>query len=316
MNAPQLTERYIQEVVRRIPADQRADVADELRATIADTIEARDEETPEAAERAVLTEMGDPIRLAARYADRPLALIGPELYPAYIRLLVVLLTTVLPIAVLATVVIDALDGDNSVGSLIGAAIGGGLTIGAQMFAWLTVVFVIIDRVRRSDATAKAIEWTPDLLPALRPAPDKGGPAAYASVVWYAALIVAAVWQHVAAPYRLDDGSNVEVLNPALWSNWIWPILTGLAGMAALEIVRIVRRGWTFGLVVAYTVADLVFALPLAWIFYDKQILNPAFLADFNGGWTTPDAFYSGAAIVVIAISATEAYKRFKRLSKV
>ncbi|GIG64050.1 permease prefix domain 1-containing protein [Phytomonospora endophytica] len=317
MTAPNtLTERYVQEVVRRIPADQRTDVADELRATIADTAEAREDETPEAAERAVITEMGDPIRLAAKYADRPLALIGPDLYPAYIRLLVVLMSTVLPIAVLAVVVIDALDGDNSVGSLIGAAIGGVLTIGGQMFAWLTVIFALIDRMRRTDAAAKSLVWTPDMLPALRRAPDKGGLAAYASVVWYASLIAAIVWQHAAAPYRLDDGSQVEVLNPALWSNWIWPIIGGLAVMAALEIVRIVRRGWTLALVIAYTVADLVFALPLAWIFYDRQILNPEFLADFNGEWTTPAAFYSGAAIVVIAVSVTEAYKRFRMLSKV
>ena len=37
MNDNTLTDRYVHEVVRRIPANQRDDVADELRATITDT---------------------------------------------------------------------------------------------------------------------------------------------------------------------------------------------------------------------------------------------------------------------------------------
>ncbi|MFC9686866.1 HAAS signaling domain-containing protein [Streptomyces sp. NPDC056948] len=105
-----LTDRYVAEVVRRIPADQRGDVADELHATIADTVEARGQADSEAAEREVLTEMGDPIRLAAQYADRPLALIGPGFYPTYIRLLTVLLSTVLPVVTAVSAVLDVLDG--------------------------------------------------------------------------------------------------------------------------------------------------------------------------------------------------------------
>ncbi|MFJ1679629.1 hypothetical protein ACIODT_32540 [Streptomyces sp. NPDC088251] len=136
-----LTDRYVVEVVRRIPTDQRGDVADELRATIADTVEARGPADPATAERGVLTEMGDPIRLAARYAGRPLALIGPELYPTYVRLLTVLLSTVLPVVTAMSAVLDVLDGQG-VGEVIGGAVGAVLTVGAQMIAWLTVVFAL------------------------------------------------------------------------------------------------------------------------------------------------------------------------------
>jgi len=309
-----LTERYIQEVVRRIPADQRDDVADELRATIADTVEARG---GEAAERAVITEMGDPIRLAAQYRDRPLALIGPDFYPAYIRLLKMLMTVVLPIVVVVVVAVDAFD-DNNIGHLIGTGIGAVLSVGAQMFAWLTVVFALLDRVKRHEDVRKSVEWTPDTLPPVRK-PDKGGPAAFAAIVWYAFLAGAIVWQHLAEPWRPEfDGltydGGVEVLNPSLWSNWIWPILAGLAAMAVLEGIRIGQRGWTMGLVIAYAVAEAVFALPLAALFYNQRILNPSFLSDINRDWTTPDAFYTVAAVIVIAISVTETYKRFKAVA--
>ena len=32
----------------------------------------------------------------------------------------------------------------------------------------------------------------------------------------------------------------DVLDPALWSGWIWPILAGLAGLAVLDVVRATR----------------------------------------------------------------------------
>src|SRR5690606_7305232 len=77
-----LTDRYVYAVIRSLPESQRADIERELRASIADAIETRIEagEAPEAAERATLTELGDPMRLAGEYADRPSWLIGPKYF--------------------------------------------------------------------------------------------------------------------------------------------------------------------------------------------------------------------------------------------
>lgn len=311
MSTETLTDRYVHEVVRRIPADQREDVANELRGTIADTVEARDPADPDGAERAVLTEMGDPIRLAARYAGRPLALIGPEFYPAYIRLLVVLLSTVLPVVTALVVVLDVLD-NNDIGSAIGAGIGTVLTVGGQMIAWLTVVFAALDRIRaRGDVAIATDRWTPDSLPKHRP-PDRKGVHACAALVWDVLLIGLIVWQHTAQPYRAGGtGERLAVLDPALWSGWIWPILLGLAGSALFELLRVVGRGWTVPLATGYAVAQAVFALPLAWILYQEKFFNPDFLALVNGAWTAPDALYSVAALGVLAVSAFEAVKRFR-----
>lgn len=307
MSGNTLTDRYVHEVVRRIPADQRSDVADELRTTIADTADARDPADPEAAERAVLLEMGDPIRLAAKYADRPLALIGPDLYPAYIRLLKLLLTTVLPAVVAVLVVIEVLD-TNDVGAAIGSAIGGVLTVGAQMIAWLTVVFALIDRSSHREL-AMVDQWTPDDLPELRQT-DKRDSGAALSVAWNALVIALIVWQHTAEPYRA--GSNrIEVLDPALWSGWIWPILAGLAAVATLDVIRFATRSWTTVHAALHAVAQLVYALPLAWIVWQQEFFNPAFLADFNGDWTTPDAVYTGAAVIVLLVAGSEIVGRFR-----
>jgi len=95
-----LTDRYVSAALRSIPEQKRADIDRELRASIDDAIDTRVDagEPQKEAEYAVLTDFGDPARLAAGYADRPLYLIGPALFLDWWRLLKVLLAIVVPIA--------------------------------------------------------------------------------------------------------------------------------------------------------------------------------------------------------------------------
>ena len=85
-----LTDRYVTATVRGLDDDQRAEVERELRTTIEDMIDGRLEAGAASraeAERAVLAELGDPVRLAAGYSGRPLYLIGPSVYPQWRRTL-------------------------------------------------------------------------------------------------------------------------------------------------------------------------------------------------------------------------------------
>lgn len=96
-----VTERYVAATARHVEESQRADLEQELRATIEDMIGGRLQAgTPDrdTAEREVLVELGDPIRLAASYSGRPLHLLGPAVYPAWRRLVILLLATVVPLA--------------------------------------------------------------------------------------------------------------------------------------------------------------------------------------------------------------------------
>src|SRR5690606_8110198 len=77
-----------------------------------DAVDARTEqgEPLEAAERAVLSELGDPSILAAGYADRPLHLIGPKYFLTWWRLLKVLVAIVPACAFGGVVIAQALAG--------------------------------------------------------------------------------------------------------------------------------------------------------------------------------------------------------------
>jgi hypothetical protein len=302
-----LTERYVQEVVRRIPAASREDVGRELRATIADTLEARDEPDRTAAERAVLAEMGDPIRLAARYADRPLALIGPDLYPTYVRVLTMLLATVLPVVVVVSMVADLLE-HNDLGGAIGSGIGSVITVGAQIFAWLTLAFFLLSRYQHREDRAGTTTWTPD---ALRPARriDRSAAAPIVSAAWHAVLAGLLVWQQLAQPYRAANGDRLPVLDPTLWSGLAWSILLALLALVALDLHRAFGRVPDTPWVVGYLVAEAAFTLPLAWAVRDRAIFDPRFLDEVNGDWTVPAAWYTGAALIILAIGAAGVVKR-------
>ena len=98
-----LTDRYVWAAARTLPEAQRAEFERELRERIGDATDALVEtgRAPADAERMALVELGDPAALAASYVDRPLQLIGPRYYLTWWRLLKLLYSVVLPIAVAA-----------------------------------------------------------------------------------------------------------------------------------------------------------------------------------------------------------------------
>jgi hypothetical protein len=152
-----LTDRYVDAILRRLPERQRPDIEKELRASIADAVDDRlDAGTdPAEAERAALTELGDPARLAAGYADRPLHLIGPAFYLDYMRALTALLAIVVPTVAAAVGLVQIVRGD-TVGRVIGESIGAAMTTAVHIAVWTTLAFAIIDRTPALRLTANRL----------------------------------------------------------------------------------------------------------------------------------------------------------------
>ena len=143
-----LTDRYVHAVLRHVPSNDRAELEREIRALIADTIEAKTDADPtldaDAAERAALTELGEPVALAGRYTGRANYLLGPEVYPVWRRMVTVLLGVLIP-----TLGIVVLTANLLAGSTPGTAIGAGITTifnaAVQTLFWFTLVFALIER---------------------------------------------------------------------------------------------------------------------------------------------------------------------------
>ena len=305
--ADTLTDRYIWAVLKSLPEAKRADIDRELRGSIADDIDARVAagETPDAAERAVLTGLGEPMRLAAGYAGRPLALIGPALYVDYVRLLKLLLVIVVPIVAITTFVINALTGEDP-GGLIGGTIGIVISVGVHLCFWVTLVFVLVERTgaaKTSGLTSNA-PFDPDDLPVVSTGTTGGRSELIASLAFSLLVPIALVWQQISSNFKDADGTPIPVINPDLWSFWL-PYLIALAVLTAMFAVVLYRVGrWTWPLVVVNAVITVATIGPIVWLVATGVALNEEYLdrlgwADFVAAGS-PGATITSIALVAIA----------------
>ncbi|TYL49664.1 hypothetical protein FXB39_11820 [Nocardioides sp. BGMRC 2183] len=300
-----LTERYVHAATRRLPDDQRDDVAEELRGSIADRLEAMAHERPDLdpaeRERAALTELGDPDRLAAGFTGRGLYLIGPELYPAFQRTLIRIVAVAVPAVILVVGAIDAIDGD-AIGAVVGGAIWAGFTALVQICFWLTLTFVLIERAAPGhDALRDSLEvrWTPDQLPQLPAHPGRLRDAA-ASLAFLAFMAALLVWQQFRSPIDGTDGEALPILDPDLWSLWLPLLLALMAAEAVFEVVKYRTGGWTVPLAAANTALSLAFAGILIHLSRADELLNPAMVAAVQQDWS---GFDPGVTNTIVAISA-------------
>lgn len=167
----ELLERYVHEIGSRLPSGERKDVMDELQSLLSETIEERSHApgvtlgTPLVVE--MLTEFGSPDEVAARYRGGPQYLIGPGLYPAFIKTLKLIFL----IAGIITLVLATL----STLSLTRAGVSSAdISVLARWldvfwsFAWSSfgiavVVFALIERAGGA-GPSRSINWDPLQLP--------------------------------------------------------------------------------------------------------------------------------------------------------
>lgn len=267
-----LTDRYIDAVVRHLPERQRHDITLELAAAIADQHDARVDagEPADAAEIAVLTVFGDPDRLAAQYADRPLHLIGPRYYLDWKRVLVLLLWIAPACAGVGVAIATAVDGA-TIGGVIGAMIPAVLGVIVHVCFWVTLVFFILERTGHE--TMDPAPWTPDRLPEVRGSGATRGDLV-ASIVWLAVLAAAIVWDLRGGLVYLQ-GAWMSFLNPSLWPVGAI-VLFALIAAEVVVAVSVYRRGrWTLTLASLNAGLAAISAAVLLWMQATGSLVNPA-----------------------------------------
>jgi len=291
----QLSERYLTAAIRGIPEAERADVERELRSSIADALEDRLSagEDRLAAEKAVLEGLGDPVRLAAGIAGRPLYLIGPDLFVEYRRLLFMLLSIVVPIVAVVLAAVDLAGGDGFAGA-IAAGISGGVNAAIQTFFWVTVVFVLVERVdaareARDEIAGASGRWTVDRLPALQPSRVTAGETV-GEIVTTLISVGGILFLSGAAWFADASGDVIPVFNPAVWSLWMPILIAVLVSIAGLHVVIFLAGRWTMPLAFAHAALQLAFSVPVVALALTGSLINPKFadavrwppLADGNG----------------------------------
>lgn len=307
-----LTDRYVAAVVGLIPNDQAADTETELRAAIDDAVEGRVDagEDRDSAERAVLTELGDPARLAAEYADRPLWLLGPPYYLAWRQTMRTLLAIIPAIAAVVPTVIRLATGEG----VLDAVFGGlwiAIIAALNVALWTTVGFVIAER--SGDSTIADMEpflWTVDRLPQGTSTTSTFTRLATFFAVAINLVLIGMVWSVSAIAY---DGTRI--LEADAW-RIAAPVLIGLLAVSiVLRLLRYRTGRWTTPLATATGVLNAGFAGWWWWALWNLRLLDPAFVARINDElWPGSETWLLVSArvvaLVVLAVYAWDTISAF------
>ncbi|MED3997214.1 hypothetical protein P4647_21670 [Peribacillus frigoritolerans] len=324
----ELIELYIQEVTRRLPEKNRADIALELQSTIEDMLP--DDHTEQDV-KAVLLKLGDPVTLASGYRDRPMHLIGPRYYDVYISLL----KMILPIA--AVISLIALVGDNpfrdtgntvmeAILKIIGKGISSIISTGIQVFFWLTLSFAILERLDtskdQSPVTKDLKPWTPENL---KDIPNISKKKAVPMIEVFASLlglsVFAALYFNAAnllGVYEKRNGSlifvtpsfNQDVLN----SYWLLVSCVIIIGVL-LTIYKLFLARWTLKLAFFHAIYQLLYTLAFIIIISNPDLLNPEFLAYQRTLFSIDEwksSIYWGLILISIIFAAYDTYQGFRK----
>ncbi len=144
-----LIERYVYDVSRRLPRRLRSDVEKELRSTLYDTLDATDAgdraESAQSDDRVVevLRSFGPPAQLAASYRSGPSFLVGPELYPAFLKTMKIVVLVIVGLAA-ASVIAGSIGEPNPIFEIAkGLVFSNFIGNIIHTLGWVVLVFWII-----------------------------------------------------------------------------------------------------------------------------------------------------------------------------
>ncbi|MDD5018752.1 MAG: hypothetical protein PHO15_11730, partial [Eubacteriales bacterium] len=165
-HAADIIDRYVYDVTRRLKPAQRDDIEKELRTLIDDMLADRTGGVAPAINdvEAVLRELGRPSELAAKYRGEKRYLIGPESFGLYTFVLKIVLAAAAFGIALALIIGYVVTPPQNAFEAIGQFFMSVLSALVQAFAWITIVFALIERYAKKDAMKKEWEWNPGDLP--------------------------------------------------------------------------------------------------------------------------------------------------------
>jgi hypothetical protein len=247
-----MIDAYVSEIGQRLPAKQRADIEREIRSMIDDTLEdesrAQGRPVDDEMVAQVLRRLGSPQKMAASYLPAQY-LIGPELYPAYIQVVKIVLSVLAGLAIigLALSVGLAANVQSQVLVPLAQASGGLFNAIFAAFGIITFIFAILQRVApKNKLVQNEAEFDPYKLK-LKPDADKINPAGLVVEVVLAIIAISLFSFFSQAigvgSYHAGQWVIVPVLSQAFYA--YLPYLVALwASRTVLKLVILANGRWT------------------------------------------------------------------------
>ena len=273
----EMTERYIYDVTRRLPENERAEVKRELEANISDMLPDNPNERDIAD---ALTKLGPPRELAERYRQAPRYLISPAMYELYISVLRTVTATVAFICVCVGAFTAVLSG-SSAADVAGSAISAGIDGIWQAAFWVTFGFVMADR-----RGLKQKQWTVADLPRL---PDQRGvkiPRRKSIIgitlsVFFTALLIVMIIRGARFVILLSGAQVINPFSQAALHRFIpYILLLGALGLA-INCLKLYWARWNIPLCAANIVHNVAWASVVIYMLHWPNLFSGEFIAFTN-----------------------------------
>lgn len=325
-NDNDLIERYLYAITRRLPAAQRADVAEELRTLISDMLDERCGSLPPTSKdiRVVLTELGTPGEMVRKYRDgEGECLIGQPYYTQYLYVLKIVLACVTGGMLIAGSLSLATSTAEDIVFSVFEGLASWVMALAFAFSFVTVLFAFFSR---RGIEVEVMGSLDDLPPVPRESKASTRGDAVAGIVF---SIVGAIvfllfpdvlnaWSHRADGIPFDP-FNIEAIRASAWVIIVWTLVC-VAG----ESFKLVEGRYTMRVLAVTLVTDVIAAaLVIFWLtnfqLVDSQAIIQAVQSsgDVLEGpvlWALSNvqSAFLGLVVVALAIDAIDSIvKTFK-----
>jgi hypothetical protein len=258
----ELVERYVHQVGRYLPKKERAEIEAELRSQIHDQLEDRYSGSPSDADVAsVLTELGDPRRMAVSYG-RQQYLVGPDLYPFMMTVLRYGWMIIPTLVVFVTIFGALISGEpyNIIGLVIQSLFGA--LQATLIFSGVVVLIFAVLQHSDEDFKRKDKPFDPLKLPEVDdPGVVDRFEAAFGSAFGIFIMIILVYWLRVGGlTLRFDLSDPGDVI--PFPTGWMIVLILASIAMIVMQVYVLRRNRWSVATWTLETVLEVIGVIAL------------------------------------------------------
>lgn len=279
-----LIERYIQDVVKRLPEASRTEVKKELRANIDDMLNGAEDE---ASIKRVLSELGEPRILANGYRQKQRYLIAPEWMDDYLEVLKVVAIIFGTIALVVGMIDGLLNPEEAtaigiIAEVFGRVISG---IAESLFSTFAIVTLIFAGISHFNGSRYETCWDPDKLPKLQ----KDTVKKISRIESLIGLILATVFGTVFTYLLMKNqffigwfedgvlnGINVVLFNDAIIQAFVPLYIVSVVLTVVTSALKLKFGHWNVGIAVFHTIEQLFSTAITVNLLAKPDLINPSF----------------------------------------
>lgn len=248
----ELIDRYVAEVGRHLPENLRPDIEEEIRSLLEDNLEDRSSEQGRQPDEEMVVDVlkayGKPEKVAATYLPQRY-LIGPRLYPTFMKALRILLLVAMIVCLIqfGFSIIQSTGGLAHLGFSLLEALGTFLNAVLMGLGVMVVVFSILEWKaprRLSELTGEEEDWDPRKLERVPPPAErvKTGPMLVETIFSLVALLLFAFYSDRIGLYAFigERWIFAPVMTQTFYN--LLPFILGVWGLGILLNLVVLRQG--------------------------------------------------------------------------